>query len=172
MQILWDSVHILTHTLNNLYWPLWTVTIKAPTKQQFPLKNEAPPIWKTNPPLKREAPCHGMIPGKSAINNNLKSSQNPWKICVKKFIYIKFGGLQVYSRQLYYQMDSFTDMFQEHFKPAPHPHPTPPCSPPSIDLSPRHVLNTCGKPWLPQYFKGHEFIWRNTANCKSNKMNC
>ena len=35
------------------------------------------PIWKTTPPpppLKRKAPFHEMIPRKSAINNNLKSS--------------------------------------------------------------------------------------------------
>ena len=29
---------------------------------------------KNNPPLKREAPFHEMIPRKSTINNNLKSS--------------------------------------------------------------------------------------------------
>ena len=35
-----------------------------------------PPIWKRNPTprSKREAPFHELIPGKSTINNNLKSS--------------------------------------------------------------------------------------------------
>ena len=30
---------------------------------------------------------------------------------MKKFIFSKFGGLQDYSQQLYYQMNSFTDIF-------------------------------------------------------------
>ena len=62
----------------------------------------------------------------------------------------KFAGLQAYSRQLYYQMNSFTGIFQQHFKPS--------MLPPCIDLSPTsnfeepptplpHVLNTCGKLW-------------------------
>ena len=37
---------------------------------------------------------HEMILRKSTINNNLKSSKNPSKICVKKFIFSKFAGLQ------------------------------------------------------------------------------
>ena len=46
-----------------------------------------PHIWKTIPPhLKREAPLYEMIPNKSTVNNNLKSSYNPWKMYVKKFI--------------------------------------------------------------------------------------
>ena len=71
----------------------------------------------------------------------------------KKFIFSKFSGLETYSRQLYYQMNSFTSIFQQHFKPPPH-------APPFIDLSPPpphphqilksppspHLLNTCGKP--------------------------
>ena len=40
-------------------------------------------------------------------------------MCVKKFIFSKFAGLQAYSRQLYYQMNSFTGFFRQHFKP-PH----------------------------------------------------
>ena len=51
-----------------------------------PLKNEAPI-------LKHEATFHEMIPRKSTINNNLKSNQNPRKICVKKFIFSKFADL-------------------------------------------------------------------------------
>ena len=47
----------------------------------------------------------------------------------KKFIFSKFSGLETYSRQLYYQMNSFTSIFQQHFKPPPH-------APPFIDLSP------------------------------------
>ena len=31
---------------------------------------------------------------------------------MKKFIFSKFGGLQAYSPQLYYQMNSFTGIFQ------------------------------------------------------------
>ena len=69
---------------------------------------------------------------------------------MKKFIFNKFA----YSRQLYYQMNSFTGIFQQHFKP--------PMLLPCIDLSPYphqilknpsplphrpHVFNTCGKPW-------------------------
>ena len=39
------------------------------------LKNEAAPhLKKISPPLKCEAPFHEMIPRKSTINNNLKSS--------------------------------------------------------------------------------------------------
>ena len=85
-----------------------------------PLKNE-PPHLKNNPspPLKHETPFHEMIPRKSTINNNLKSSWNPWKTCLKKFIFSKFGDLQAYSRKLYYQMNSFTGIFWEHFK-LPH----------------------------------------------------
>ena len=47
---------------------------------------------------------------------------------MKKFIVSKFVGLQSYSRQLYYQMNSFTDIFD------------------NIVRAPPHVLNTCGKP--------------------------
>ena len=104
------------------------------------------------PPLKREAPFHEMIPRKSTINSNLKSSWNSWKICVKKFIFSKFAGLRAYSHQLYYQMNSFTGFFDSILSP-------PPMLPQCIDLStppppplvkfwraPPHVLNTCGKP--------------------------
>ena len=70
-----------------------------------------------------------MIHRKSTINNKLKSRQNPWNICVKKFIFIKLAGLQAYSQQLYYQMN-FTGIFQQHLDlKTPHP-------PPCIDLSP------------------------------------
>ena len=53
-------------------------------------------------------------------DRNLKSSYNPWKICVK-FISSKFSGLQGYSRKLYLQMNSFTGIFHHHFKPPPCP---------------------------------------------------
>ena len=87
-----------------------------------PLKNEAPPIWKTTPPpLKHKPPFHEIIPRKSTINNKLKSSSNPWKVCLKKFIFSKSGGLQAYSQQLYHQMNFFTGIFRQHFKlPLPH----------------------------------------------------
>ena len=49
-------------------------------------------------------------------------------MCVKKFIFSKFGGLQAYGWQLYYQMNSSTGIFQQHFKP--------PMLPLCIDLSP------------------------------------
>ena len=88
------------------------------------------PCKKQSPPLKRKKPFHEMIPRKSTINNNLKSSQNPWKICVKKFIFSKFAGLQAYSWQLYYHIYSFTSIFWQHFR-APLP-----LLPPCIDLSP------------------------------------
>ena len=72
------------------------------------------PYLKNNPfPIETWAPFHEMIPSKSTINNNLKSSWNPWKIYVKKFIFSKFARLQAYIRQLYYQMNSFTGIFQE-----------------------------------------------------------
>ena len=44
-------------------------------------------------------------------------------MCVKKFIFSKFAGLQAYSQQLYYQMNSFTGFFLQHLKPpsrSPH----------------------------------------------------
>ena len=82
-------------------------------------------------------------------------------MCVKKFIFSKFAVLQAYSWQLYYQVNSFTGILRQHFKP--------PMLPPCIDLSPPipvkfwrapppngggegggcggDVLNTCGEPW-------------------------
>ena len=47
---------------------------------------------------------------------------------MKKFIFSKFAGLQAYSWQLSYQMNSFTGIFWQHFKP--------PMLSPCIDLSP------------------------------------
>ena len=74
---------------------------------------------------------------------------------MKKFIFSKLAVLQAYSQQLFYQMNSFTGIFQQHCKP--------PMLPPSIELSPHpqilkslpngggdmapRVLNTCGKPF-------------------------
>ena len=37
-------------------------------------------------------------------------------MCVKKFIFSKFAGLQNYSWQLYYQTNFFTDIFRQYFK--------------------------------------------------------
>ena len=54
-------------------------------------------------------------------------------MCVKKFIFSKFGGLQAYGWQLYYQMNSSTGIFQQHFK-------LPPC----FDLSP--LPSNCEEP--------------------------
>ena len=107
-----------------------------------PLKNEAPHLENNPPslPWKRETPFHEMIPRKSTVNNNLNSSWNPWKKCVKKFIFSKFAGLQAHRRQLYYQMNSFTGIFKMHFKP--------PMLLPCIDLSPPTIkFRPCGKPW-------------------------
>ena len=83
---------------------------------------------------------------------------------MKKFIFSKFAGLQTYSWQLYYQMNSFTGIFWQYFKPPPScfPHlltlgPPPPRikfwkapPPPNGHLkSPQwHVLNTCWKPCI------------------------
>ena len=36
----------------------------------------------------------------NTTSNNLKFGENPWKICVKKVIFSKAAGLQVYSLQL------------------------------------------------------------------------
>ena len=42
---------------------------------------------------------------------------------MKKFIFSKFGGLEAYSQQRYYQMNSFTGIFRQHFKLPPYsPH--------------------------------------------------
>ena len=40
-------------------------------------------------------------------------------MCVKKFIFSKFTGLQNYNRQLYYQMNSISGIFRQDFK-LPH----------------------------------------------------
>ena len=87
-----------------------------------PLKNEAPHLKNNLPPLKHEAPYHEMIPRKRTINNDWKTAYNPSKICVNKFIFNKFPGLLAYSHQLYYQMNTFTGIFWQHFKSLfPHP---------------------------------------------------
>ena len=41
---------------------------------------------------------------------------------MKKFIFSKFPGSQAYRRELYYQMNSFTGIFRQHFKPPMLPH--------------------------------------------------
>ena len=123
-----------------------------------PNQNWCPPLWK------------------STINNNLKSSSNPWKICLKKFIFSKFGGLQAYSRQFYHQMNSFTGIFWQYYK-LPHAPPMFWLEPlPSNFEEPPHVRNTCGKScgairiikkfwWKLKYFfstAGSEFGNKNT----------
>ena len=58
---------------------------------------------------------------------------------MKKFIFSKFAGLQAYSQQLYYQMNSFTGIFQQHFKS--------PMLPACIDLSsPNQILKSTPPP--------------------------
>ena len=48
---------------------------------------------------------------------------------MKKFIFSKFAGFQAYSYQLYYQTNSFTGIFRQHFKHTPPGSPPlPPCS--------------------------------------------
>ena len=101
-----------------------------------------------------------MIPSKSTINNNLKSSWNPWKIYVKKFIFSKFARLQAYIRQLYYQMNSFTGIFQLHFKP-------PPLS--NFEEPPTHVLNTCEKPCCKQLFSKETCLKSEEICCVDSK---
>ena len=49
-------------------------------------------------------------------------------MCVKKLIFSEFAGLQNYSWQLYDQRNSFTGIYQQHFK-SPH-------APPCIDSRP------------------------------------
>ena len=53
-------------------------------------------------------------------------------MCVKKFIFSKFAGLQNYSWQLYYQTNFFTDIFRQYFK-SSH-------APPMYWLKPPHQI--------------------------------
>ena len=53
-------------------------------------------------------------------------------MCVKKFIFSKFADLEAYRGPLYYQINSFTGISQQIFKPPPRPPMLPSC----IDLSP------------------------------------
>ena len=103
---------------------------------------------------------------------------------MKKLIFSKFEGLQAYSRQLCYQINSFTGIFWQHFKPS---HAPPPCidlSPPSdfegshpyppLPIPTPHVLNTCGKPcclcnfwllWSELYFQRGDWASFSTRVC-------
>ena len=45
----------------------------------------------------------------------------------KRFIFSNFAGLQAYRLQHYYQMNSFTGIFQQHFTPPPAPLQSSPC---------------------------------------------
>ena len=77
-----------------------------------------------------------------------------------KFTFSKFAGLQVYSQQLYYQMNSFTVILQQHFKP-------PPMLPPFLDLSP--PPSNFEEPPLPPYSQHlweTLFIVKDVANKK------
>ena len=95
-------------------------------------------------PLKHETPFHEMIPRKSTINT-LKSSQNPWKICVKKYIFSKFGGFQGYSRHLYCKKNFVAGIFG-HLK---FPHAFDLSSPPSKFKEPPPMFTTpVGNPAL------------------------
>ena len=64
----------------NFFLKLPSIKTDYPHEGAPPLKNEAPhlknntPPPPPSPPLKHEAPFHEMIPRKSTINNNLKSS--------------------------------------------------------------------------------------------------
>ena len=58
-------------------FPHPTIFPNPPSKPHMgypPYLKMKPLHLKNNPPLKREAPFHEMIPRKSTINNNLKSS--------------------------------------------------------------------------------------------------
>ena len=111
------NLNISRLVIDRLYNRLYAHQNRCPPWGIPPIKNEVPPSEKQpSLPLKREAPFHEMIPRKITININLKSSSNPWKVCLKKFIF-RLAGLQVYSGQLYYQMNSFTGIFRQHFKP-------------------------------------------------------
>ena len=102
------------------------------------LKMKPPSSDKQTTPIETWIPVHEMISRKSTINNNLKSSENPWKICVKKFIFSKFGGLLAYSQQLYYQMNSFTGIFRQHK--LPHASPMFWCKPPPSNFEEALIL--------------------------------
>ena len=60
-------------------------------------------------------------------------------MCVKKFTFSKFAGLQAYSQQLYYQMNFITGIFQQHFKPPK----LPPCR---LKLPPPFKFSTAPPP--------------------------
>ena len=102
------------------------------------LKMKPPSSDKQTTPIETWIPFHEMISRKSTINNNLKSSENPWKICVKKFIFSKFGGLLAYSQHLYYQMNSFTGIFRQHK--LPHASPMFWCKPPPSNFEEALIL--------------------------------
>ena len=58
---------------------------------------------------------------------------------MKKFSFRKFAGLHAYSRQLYYQMNSFKGIFRQLL--------SPPMLPPCIDLSPKFWRWGWGRVW-------------------------
>ena len=77
---------------------------------------------KTSPPIKTDVPPHGVHPhlkmkhppSEPPPPPTTTTIENLGKICVKKFVFSKFVGLHAYSRQLYYQMNSFTGIFWQH----------------------------------------------------------
>ena len=86
----------------------------------------APPIlwffFENLPPIKTDVPPHGVHPhlkmkhppSEPPPPPTTTTIENLGKICVKKFVFSKFVGLHAYSRQLYYQMNSFTGIFWQH----------------------------------------------------------
>ena len=147
--------------------PLASKPIPLNGAPPLPLKNEAHPIWKTPTPLKREVPFHEMIPRKNTLNNNLKSSKNPSKIWVKKFIFSKFASLQAYSRQLYYQMNSTTGIFNIILSPPPHASPMYWLKPPQSNFE-EHCPSMEGSPPCSQHlYETLGLLWRGRGSLKS-----
>ena len=50
-------------------------------------------------------------------------TEDPNGATFQEIIFSKFSGLQAYSWQLYYQINYFTSIFWQHFKPPPPPSP-------------------------------------------------
>ena len=66
---------------------------------------------------------------------------------MKKFIFSKFAGWQAYIWQLYYQINSFTGIFRQHFMPPMLPHVLTYVPPLPMFLSP------VGNPAVSSYFQ-------------------
>ena len=120
--------------------------------------------------------------------NNLKSSLNPWKICVKKFIFSKFVGSQAYSWHFTNRWTPSQLFFKTIFKPPPlclcSPHvlthvPAPP-TPHQILKSPHPCSQYLWEtPWMMHMicnngvtlpiisWKNCRFIWFSSTSCSS-----